>query len=108
MYQTVNEAEFVEAFDRMNREANFSRQGRRALFQYLTNLEEDIGEPMELDVIALCCDFNEWADLVEFQHEYGADEYPDMDAIRDATTVIEVETYGEDGPKLYGFITQVF
>ena len=38
---------------------NFSYEGLEVLFNYLTELENDTGEDMELDVIALCCDFCE-------------------------------------------------
>ena len=38
---------------------NFSRNGLRVLFDYLSDIEADCGEDMELDVIAICCDFSE-------------------------------------------------
>jgi hypothetical protein len=52
-------SEFDDAFRNMNRLENFSYEGRRALYIYLTEIEEDTGEEMELDVIALCCEYAE-------------------------------------------------
>jgi hypothetical protein len=70
MYKTITEADFIDAFDEMGRSENFSRPARQALFRYLTDLEDDIGEPAELDVIAICCD---WAELTaaELAQEYA-------------------------------------
>jgi len=43
----------------MNRKTNFSYEGLEILFEYLEELEEGTDQEIELDVIALCCDFSE-------------------------------------------------
>lgn len=64
MKQTVNFYDFCRAFESI-RPDNFSDSGLSALFDYLEQYEEDVGEDLELDVIALCCDFSEdWADNI--------------------------------------------
>ena len=83
MKNTINEYDFVRAFDEMNRSENFSRAGRFALYDYLTEYEEDTGIELELDVIAICCDFTEYESLDEFRENYGND-YRNMDDVRDA------------------------
>jgi hypothetical protein len=75
MKRTINEYDFVRSFDEMNREDNFSRAGRFALFEYLTNLEDDCGIEIEHDVIAICCDFSEYT-LEEYNNAYDT-EYTD-------------------------------
>ena len=90
MYQAVNRCDFQDAF-RQCRPDSFSYEGLNALFEYLESLEEDTGEKIELDVIALCCDFTEYDNLTKFQNDYDAEDYPDMAAIEDATTVIPIE-----------------
>ena len=90
MYTTVNENEFIDIFGDCNRSDNFSLAGRVALFNYLEELEEDMGE-IELDVIALCCEYTEYADLAKFQEDYGKDEYKSMGDIRKVTTVIMID-----------------
>ena len=60
MKQTINGYDFIEAFKRANRSNNFSHEGLCALFEYLENMEQDTGEEMALDVIAICCDFSEY------------------------------------------------
>jgi hypothetical protein len=57
--KTVNLHDFREAFRNAGRSSNFTYEGLEALFDYLGGLSEDIGEPIELDVIALCCEYSE-------------------------------------------------
>ena len=90
MYQAVNRHAFYDAF-RQCRPGSFSDEGLNVLFEYLEAIEEDTGEKIELDVIALCCDFAEYTNLADFQNDYDAEEYPDMAAIEEATTVIPIE-----------------
>lgn len=59
MYTTVSFDDFANAFERKGRGDRFSRAGLRALFDYLEQMEEETGEQIELDVIALCCDYTE-------------------------------------------------
>lgn len=57
--KTVYLHDFRQAFWDFNRADNFSREGLEVLFDYLEDLSEQIGKPMELDVIAFCCDYSE-------------------------------------------------
>lgn len=93
---TVDESTFVSIFDEWNRSENFTIPARRALFAYLDELSADTGEDIQLDVIALCCDWSEYPTAREAAAEYGAtfgeDEDPEESALewlRDRTTVIE-------------------
>lgn len=116
MKKTISSYDFERAFLDMNREANFTYAGRKALFDYLEELEEDTGEEMELDVIAICCDFTEFENVQEFVEAYDdkylvwctdpeeADEdegteavegeidyEATLDKIREDTTVIDID-----------------
>ena len=88
----VNENEFRDMF-RAIRPDNFSYSGLGALFEYLEELSDDIGEDIEVDVIAICCDFTEYASLLDFNQEYygyDSDRFmTDIDELRDHTQVIE-------------------
>ena len=59
MKTTIDLYDFRDAFHRMGRADQFSHEGLHILFDYLEEMERDIGEEMELDVIALCCDYSE-------------------------------------------------
>lgn len=52
--------------------ANWSRAGAFALVEYLESLEEDTGEEIELDRVAIRCDWTEYASLEDWASEYFA------------------------------------
>jgi hypothetical protein len=54
---TVNKYDFLEAFTRANRD-NFSHEGLCLLFTYFDENEDPRNE-IELDVVAICCDYSE-------------------------------------------------
>jgi len=90
MKQSVNEYQFRDAFHKMGRGKQFSYDGLTALYDYLEQLGDDIGEEIELDVIALCCKYAEYDSLVEFREDYGED-YNTMEDIEYHTTVIMID-----------------
>jgi hypothetical protein len=90
MKQTINVSQFRDAFQNMNRKENFSYAGLGALFDYLEEYEDSTGEELELDVIALCCEYSEYESLEEFQNAYSSD-YESIEDIEQATTVIHVD-----------------
>ena len=59
MKQTINVYDFRNAFYKMGRADQFSYDGLEILFDYIEELEQATGEEVELDVIALCCDYAE-------------------------------------------------
>ena len=82
--------DFLEEFKKYDREDNFTYHGKKALFNYLDELGEDIGEPIELDIIGISCDFTEYASLEEFNDDYQLD-IDDIDDINDYTIVIPID-----------------
>lgn len=70
MKTTVTIYDFIEAFRNADRRENFSREGLGLLFDYFEQYEQDSGEEMELDVIAICCDFYEM-DPATINDEYS-------------------------------------
>ena len=86
MKQTINSFEFVDAFRAHGRQNQFSYDGLRALFEYLEEMEDGMREEMELDVIALCCDYSEFSSAKEAAMEYGItseEDEQDEDAIEE-------------------------
>jgi hypothetical protein len=65
MKTTVNVYDFRDAFKRMGRDSQFSYEALGILFQYLEDYEEITGEEMELDVVAICCEYSEstWQEI---------------------------------------------
>lgn len=77
--------DFVQSFKDRNRESQFSRPALYGLFSYLEEYEDSTGEEIELDVIALCCDYTE-ASYKDIADDYGIDvsECADVEDMREA------------------------
>lgn len=85
--QTLNVYQFRDAFRIAGRNDQFSYNGLECLFDYLEEYSEDIGEPFELDVVALCCDYYE-EDAQDIARNYkidieGLDDEQVCDAVRE-------------------------
>lgn len=110
MKMTVNRSMFIREFALMNREDQFSHAALGALFAWIEEREAELGEEHELDVVALCCEWTEYDDVIEAAEAYcwapsaddddgdpeaqdaRADHAEDaMDWLRDRTEVVEVE-----------------
>ena len=89
MKQTIDSAsQFRDAFHRAGRSDQFSYEALELLFDHLEELDPD----MELDVIAICCDYAEDSpeDVIEsYGIEYDEDAPTDHDA---ATAYLEANT----------------
>lgn len=57
MKQIIGQSQFIDAFRSMGRYEQFGYDALVSLFDYMEQLESDCGEEIELDVIAICCDY---------------------------------------------------
>jgi len=96
MYTTTTRNEFIDTFITMGRAntgdgsgGNFTIEGLHALFDYLEQWEDDVGEPMEFDPIALCCQFSEYKSAAEAVAEINPDVYRDVVDNNDSETAEE-------------------
>ena len=86
--QNVNFSMFLDSFSDTYRH-NFTYEGKRALFDYLEQLSEDLGEYIELDIVALCRDYTEYKNLEELQRDYS--NIKTMEDLENKTQVIRFE-----------------
>ena len=86
MYQSINKSEFHSAFHRMDRGTQFSYDALELLFNYFEELETE-EHPIELDVIAICCDYSE-ATYEEIASDYSIEDLEDL-SIEDKNQAIE-------------------
>lgn len=112
-----NGYQLEQLFEQCGRANHFSHEGYNALYDYLNELSEDMGEDLHVDVIALCCDFTEyesWEALYnEYTYSYNKEEesWEDtnqgrfIDWVYDRTIVIETKDYKDS---LVGVIVQCF
>lgn len=59
MKQTISKYGFERAFADADRRENFSYEALNLLFDYFEEYEESTGEEVELDVVAICCEYTE-------------------------------------------------
>lgn len=107
MKQTVNQTAFIQAFQDYDRYEQFGYSALCSLFGYFEQLEDDLGEEIELDVIGICCDYcvNDPKTIAQ-DYSIDIDGLDDDDSIRDAvleylndnTTVVDDDV---DGNILY-------
>ena len=87
--QTVNESLFLHAFELAGRYDQMGgRAGLVAMFEHLDSLSDDMGKNIELDPVAICCDYCTYTDRAEAASDYGVEDPEDLD---ERTTVIEYE-----------------
>lgn len=106
MKEQITKSQFIDKFKDI-RPDNFTYDGLSSLYDYIEDLENDIGQEIELDVIALCCEYSEYKDVGEFLKDYQntivkteredfeddeEEEYNDavLEELRDHTTVINI------------------
>jgi len=65
MKQNIGFCQFTDAFRDHDRYDSFGYDGLKALFEYLEQYEEETGTEIELDVIALCCDYSQYDTAIE-------------------------------------------
>jgi hypothetical protein len=58
MKQSVNFSAFVDAFHAFDRYDQFGYEALKVIFEYLEEYEDSTGAEIELDVIAICCDYD--------------------------------------------------
>lgn len=80
MKRTINSAsEFADQFQAYGRGDDFSYEALEALYEWYEELDPD----MELDVIAICCDWCEYDSIAEAYHEFFSDSSTSEDDMRD-------------------------
>lgn len=101
MKTTLTFNQFCDGFP-ANRQNTFSYNGKKALYNYLLDLEKETGEEIEFDPVAFCCEFAEYANINEYLDDYNTDikkedcldeeEYKEKikDTIKDETTFIPI------------------
>lgn len=80
MKQTVNFSDFVDAFRAYDRYDQFGYQALMVIFEHLEEIENSTGQELELDVVAICCDYatDNWHDIaVNYSIEIDENENED-------------------------------
>lgn len=100
--QTLSKHSFIDAFTHSSRKDQFSYEALEAIFDYLEDYSDSTGEPVELDIVCICCEWSEahWSDIArEYSidlNDFAEDEDDDnriqavYEYISDNTTVLDL------------------
>lgn len=95
IYETLSISAIAGAF---SNDDNASWHGNwaacEALAEYLEQYAESVGEPMELDIVAIRCDFSLYVNLDELNKEYDS-EFETLDELEGYATVIRIPNSDE-------------
>lgn len=87
----VTESMFIDYFNSIRPDA-FTYEALKALYDYFIDYEDDSGCEIELDVIAICCDYAEYSkdELVMDYSHLGDSLEAIIEAIREESDIIDV------------------
>jgi hypothetical protein len=80
MKQSVNFSAFVDAFHAYKRYDQFGYEALELLFDYFEEYEDSCDTEIELDVIAICCEYSvdDWSDIASnYDIEFDDDDDDD-------------------------------
>ena len=90
MIMTLTETDFIDLTNKYSQyKDNFSYEGKKALFKYLEELEEEDFQ-IEFDYIALCCEYSEYDTKQDLLYEYSSSS---LENLKDNTEIIEFTKY---------------
>ena len=99
LIETINASDLYNMACSMGRGHNFGYSGWLAIGDYLESLSNDTGENIEIDIIAICCEYSmaESADdaYMEFNHLHGVDlpEEEDWEELTEEEKLSAVQDY---------------
>lgn len=79
MKATLSTSQAVDLLKADTNGTRWSRAGALALVKYFEELESDTGTEIEFDVVAIRCDYSEYASALEAALDQGFDPAEDLD-----------------------------
>lgn len=105
--QTLSKSSFIDAFKQSSRKDQFSYEALAAIFDYLEEYSDSTGEPVEFDIVGICCEWAEahWSDVA---CDYSIDLIDFADDKDDDNRIKAVAEYLWDNTTAYELSEGVF
>lgn len=71
LIETISSSDLFHMACRMDRGNNFGYKGWNAIGEHLEQLSEDIGKDIEIDIVAICCDYAIAESAEDWWEEHG-------------------------------------
>ena len=94
MKQTLNTSQAIDCLLR-DQNASWTYQGAKALVEHLEQLEAETGDEMEMDAVAIRCDWSEYESLEAWADEYGLEPDGDDEEEREDSIRNYIELHGQ-------------
>lgn len=91
--ETVNESRFIDVLS-TDEYASWSYGAIKALFEYYEQMSEDLGEDIELDRVAIRCEWSEYESAWEAMEQYQPEDMPTLDN-SEGMDLVEIQAEGE-------------
>jgi hypothetical protein len=91
IYEELNGSEIAQRLLEDDN-AGWTTDGAWALAEHLENFAEETETPIQLDIVAIRCEYSEYEDFQAFRESYS--DVENMEELEELTTVI---TFGCDG-----------
>ena len=103
---TLTKHDFIDRFMQSSRKDQFSYEALGAIFDYLEEYSDSTGEPVEFDLIGICCDWVEahWSDIAR---DYNIDLNDFADDEDDDRRIEAVQEYLQDNTPVAGMSDSV-
>jgi hypothetical protein len=75
MIMTLNFSQFMDNWPE-SRKDQFSYDALKAIFEHYENYEEETGDKIEFDPIAICCEWSEYPTAWDAMEQYQPDDMP--------------------------------
>lgn len=98
--QTLSKSSFINAFKQSSRKDQFSYEALETIFDCLEDYSDSTGEPVEFDIVGICCDWAEshWSDIAR---DYSIDLNDFADDEEDDNRIKAVAEYLWDNTTAY-------
>jgi len=91
MYTRVTKANFRDTFLTSDYKNNFSYNGLTALYDYFSELEDELCESIEFDLVGIACEYSELT-IKDLRDNYSIDKDIDViEYLQENTIIIEIE-----------------
>ncbi len=92
MKRTMSEVDFTEAFQTNETRRNqFTYEALQKLFAHYESVEEETGDQIEFDMIAICCEWIEYSSFQAIKEDYSSYDFKSIEEVEDYTTVLKTE-----------------
>ena len=93
--KSINQSDFIDAFKAWDTyKDKYSYNALMAMYDYFQELSVDMGEPFELDVVAIACDYSEYSTAYEAMEQYQGEDMPIVD--EEGIDLLELATKQEE------------